>query len=109
MPFEPSRAAGLERLAAFVPKAGRAYAEGRNTDFGPGRPSAVSQLSPWLRYRLVSEQEVCAAVLERHALAALAMITAVTPARSGPSSPRTAAHCCCTRDERAARAGPGAR
>lgn len=70
VPFEPSRAAGLDRLAAFVPKAARAYAEGRNTDFGPGRPSAVSQLSPWLRYRLVSEEEVCAAVLERHPLAA---------------------------------------
>jgi deoxyribodipyrimidine photo-lyase len=71
MSFEPSRAAGLERLAAFVPKAARAYAEGRNTDFGPGRPTAVSQLSPWLRYRLVSEEEVCAAVLERHPLAAV--------------------------------------
>lgn len=68
--FEPTRSAGLQRLQSFVPHAGRAYAEGRNSDPGPGRPSAVSQLSPWLRYRLVSEQEVCAAVLERHALAA---------------------------------------
>jgi len=68
--FEPTRAASLERLHAFVPNAGRAYAEGRNSDLGPGRPSAVSQLSPWLRYRLVTEQEVCAAVLERHSLAA---------------------------------------
>jgi deoxyribodipyrimidine photo-lyase len=70
VPFEPTRAAGLERLHAFVPHAGRAYADGRNSDLGPGRPSAVSQLSPWLRYRLLSEQEVCAAVLEQHALAA---------------------------------------
>ena len=68
--FEPSRAAGLARMRDFVPRAGRAYAEGRNSDPGPGQPSAVSQLSPWLRYRLVSEQEVCAAVLERHSLAA---------------------------------------
>jgi len=68
--YEPTRAAGLERLHAFVPHAGRAYAEGRNSDLGPGRPSAVSQLSPWLRYRLLSEQEVCAAVLEKHSLAA---------------------------------------
>jgi len=68
--FEPTRAAGLARMNAFVPHAGRAYAEGRNSDLGPGRPSAVSQLSPWLRYRLLSEQEVCAAVLERHSLAA---------------------------------------
>ncbi|MFZ5666138.1 MAG: FAD-binding domain-containing protein [Pseudomonadota bacterium] len=68
--FEPTRAAGLARMHAFVPHAGRAYAEGRNSDLGPGRPSAVSQLSPWLRFRLLSEQEVCAAVLEKHALAA---------------------------------------
>jgi deoxyribodipyrimidine photo-lyase len=68
--FEPSRAAGLAQMRAFVPRAGRAYAEGRNSDPGPGQPSAVSQLSPWLRYRLLSEQEVCAAVLEQHPLAA---------------------------------------
>jgi deoxyribodipyrimidine photo-lyase len=68
--FAPSRSAGLARLDGFVPRAGRAYAEGRNTDSGPGQPTAVSQLSPWLRYRLLSEQEVCAAVLDRHALQA---------------------------------------
>lgn len=68
--FVPDRAAGLERLAVFVPHAGRAYAEGRNSDPGPGQPTAVSQLSPWLRYRLLSEQEVCAAVLAQHSLAA---------------------------------------
>lgn len=68
--FEPTRAAGLARLQAFVPHAGRAYAEGRNSDPGPDSPTAVSQLSPWLRYRLLNEQEVCAAVLERHALSA---------------------------------------
>lgn len=68
--FAPSRTAGLQRLAAFLPHAGRAYAEGRNSDPGPGQPGAVSRLSPWLRYRLVSEHEVCAAVLEQHSLAA---------------------------------------
>lgn len=68
--FEPSRSAGLERLAAFVPRAGTHYERGRNTDPGPGQPSAVSQLSPYLRYRMVSEAEVVAAVLERHSLAA---------------------------------------
>ena len=68
--FTPTRAAGLARMHAFVPRAGRAYAEGRNSDVGPGQPTAVSQLSPWLRYRLLSEQEVCAAVLDQHSLAA---------------------------------------
>jgi deoxyribodipyrimidine photo-lyase len=68
--FEPTRAAGLKRMQDFVPRAGRTYAEGRNSDLGPDRPSAVSRLSPWLRYRLLSEQELCAAVLEQHSLAA---------------------------------------
>ena len=66
--FEPTRAAGFARMHDFVPHAGRAYAEGRNSDLGPGKPTAVSQLSPWLRYRLISEQEVSAAVLQSHSL-----------------------------------------
>ena len=65
--FLPTRAEGLRRLAAFVPLAGRAYAEGRNADHGAGRHAAVSQLSPYLRYRLVTEGEVAAAVLGQHA------------------------------------------
>ena len=67
--FSPTRAAGLDRLNAFVPHAGRAYAEGRNTDPGPGAASAVSRLSPWLRRRLLTEAEVVAAVLAEHRLA----------------------------------------
>jgi deoxyribodipyrimidine photo-lyase len=62
----PTRAAALARLEAFVPKAGLDYAEKRNTDAGPGRPSAVSGLSPYIRHRLVTEAEVAAAVLARH-------------------------------------------
>ena len=64
--FTPSRAAGLQRLGAFVPHAGRAYAEGRNTDAGPDAPAAVSRLSPWLRHRLITEREVVAAVMGAH-------------------------------------------
>ncbi|MBC2650319.1 FAD-binding domain-containing protein [Novosphingobium aerophilum] len=66
--FPPGRAAGLARLAHFVPRSGAAYAAGRNTDPGPDQPGAVSRLSPWLRYRLIDEQEVIAAVLARHRL-----------------------------------------
>lgn len=65
-PPPPTREAGLARLAAFVPQAGRAYAVGRNTDPGPGAPSAVSGLSPYLRHRLVRETEVISAVIARH-------------------------------------------
>ena len=66
MSFVPTRAAGLARLAAFVPQAGRAYAEGRNNDPGPGADSVVSLLSPYLRHRLLTEAEVVDAVRARH-------------------------------------------
>ncbi len=59
--FVPTRAAGLARLAAFVPKAGHDYAALRNHDL-PGHPH-VSLLSPYLRHRLVTEEEVLGAVL----------------------------------------------
>ncbi|MFM8820110.1 MAG: FAD-binding domain-containing protein, partial [Phenylobacterium sp.] len=64
--FPPTREAALERLARFVPRAGRDYAQGRNLDPGPGRPGAVSQLSPYLRHRVITEAEVVEAVLARH-------------------------------------------
>ena len=68
--FEPSRRTGLDRLARFVPQAGERYTAGRNTDAGPGAPSAVSKLSPYLRYRLLTEQEVVEAVLKQHSFGA---------------------------------------
>ena len=66
--FPPSRAMALSRLAEFVPAAGRLYAAGRNTDAGPDRPGAVSRLSPYLRHRVITEQDVVAHVLARHSL-----------------------------------------
>lgn len=68
--FEPTRAAGLERLAAFLPFAGSHYAKHRNTDYGTADQVGVSGLSPYLRYRLLTEAEVIAAVLEEHSLEA---------------------------------------
>lgn len=67
---EPTRAAGLTRLAEFLPRAGRAYAAGRNTDPGPGGQPAVSGLSPYVRHRLLTEAELVAAVVDRHSEAA---------------------------------------
>ncbi len=67
---EPTREAGLARLAQFLPRAGRDYARLRNFDLGRGRHEHVSGLSPWLRHRLVLEQEVIARTLERHSLSA---------------------------------------
>ena len=64
--MQPTRAAGLARLAEFTPLMGRAYAEGRNHDPGPGKPRHVSVLSPYIRHRLITEQEVVAAALAAH-------------------------------------------
>ena len=65
--FPPTRDAALRRLADFVPRAGRDYARTRNADPGPGLKSNVSMLSPYIRYRVITEREVVAAVLERYA------------------------------------------
>ncbi len=70
MEWIPTRAAGLARLAEFVPAAGRAYADRRNLDLGPQDRSNVSALSPWLRRRLITEEEVVTAVLRQHSAAA---------------------------------------
>ena len=64
--FPPARAAGLARMTRFVPLAGADYTRRRNYDLGPGRHEHVSRLSPWLRRRLVTEEELLAAVLGRH-------------------------------------------
>jgi deoxyribodipyrimidine photo-lyase len=65
-----SRAEGLQRLASFAPHTGRDYAAGRNTDNGPGQHSHVSMLSPYVRYRLITERDVVRGVLARHSLQA---------------------------------------
>jgi deoxyribodipyrimidine photo-lyase len=64
MEFIPTREAALARLEAFVPQAGRDYARLRNFDVA-GHPH-VSGLSPYLRHRVISEEEVLRAVLARH-------------------------------------------
>jgi deoxyribodipyrimidine photo-lyase len=63
---DPTRAAGLARLAAFAPRMGRAYASGRNTDPGPGRRRDVSLLSAHVRHRLLLESELVGAALAHH-------------------------------------------
>ena len=67
---DPSRAAGLRRLHEFAQRAGPLYAKSRNFDFGPERRGNVSMLSPYLRHRLVLEQEVLERVLRQHAASA---------------------------------------
>ena len=64
--FDATRDAGLARLAAFAPHAGAAYQARRNYDLTASGAGAVSQLSPWLRHRLISEEEVLTTVLRHH-------------------------------------------
>ncbi len=61
-----TRTQGEKIMAAFTPRMGRRYANGRNTDNGPGAPQAVSLLSPYVRRRLVLEQDLVAAALAAH-------------------------------------------
>lgn len=66
MNFPATRADALAQLRAFLPRAGRAYAANRNLDEGPGQRTHVSCLSPAIRRRLVSEEEVAKAALQAH-------------------------------------------
>ena len=64
--FEPSKEAAFFALEDFLPRAGRDYAASRNTDSGPGYRKNVSQLSPWVRTRLLPEWTIIKHVLEHH-------------------------------------------
>ncbi len=68
--FTPTRQAGLDRLDSLAPRLGRAYAAGRNTDHGPDRAQGASLLSPWLRHRLILEQEAVRVTEDHHGPAA---------------------------------------
>lgn len=62
--LDPTYTAALARLNAFIPHAGFDYATKRNYD-RPDHPH-VSQLSPYLRHRIITENEVVQATLARH-------------------------------------------
>ena len=68
---EPSRGAGLTRLTDFIGKSLSHYSKARNFDFGPKRRGNVSLLSPYVRHRLVLEQELLDAAFQRHPLASV--------------------------------------
>lgn len=76
--FEPTRQAGLDRLAQFAPRSSAHYAGQRNYDFGTNNRSSVSALSPWIRHRLITEREVLTQTLaERGAAGASKFIQEV--------------------------------
>ncbi|MGL6042848.1 MAG: FAD-binding domain-containing protein [Sandaracinobacteroides sp.] len=69
MTFPTTRAEALGQLQDFLPRAGRAYAANRNSDQGPGARTVVSQLSPAIRRRLITEEEVVRAAVGAHGFA----------------------------------------
>jgi deoxyribodipyrimidine photo-lyase len=66
MDWTATRTEGENTMAAFAPRMGRRYANGRNTDRGPDAQKAVSVLSPYIRRRLVLESDAVAAALAAH-------------------------------------------
>ncbi len=69
---EASRDAAFQALRRFLPRAGTAYAEQRNFDYGPDARDNVSGLSAFIRHRLIYEREVLEAALQRHSPSAAA-------------------------------------
>ncbi len=64
--MEATRQEGLRRLDAFTTDGVQRYAKTRNFDFGPHDRSNVSVLSPYIRHRLLREEEVIASTRARH-------------------------------------------
>ena len=64
--FIPTREAGLKRLKEFAPLAGETYSNKRNFDFSSTKKNSVSALSPWIKHRLITEEEVLIEILKYH-------------------------------------------
>lgn len=61
-----TRQDGQALLSAFIPSMGLNYERSRNFDLGPGQHGNVSQLSPYVRRRLVLEWELIHGALNAH-------------------------------------------
>ena len=68
--FEPTRQAGIARLKKFINRTGAHYASQRNYDYGPTNRNSVSALSPWIKHRLITQEEVLTQTLAHHSLSA---------------------------------------
>ena len=64
--FIPTREAGLKRLKEFAPLAGETYSNERNFDFSSTKKNSASALSPWIKHRLITEEEVLIEILKYH-------------------------------------------
>ena len=61
-----TRQAAEDAVKRFLPNAGREYAKKRNFDYGPEQRDNVSMLSPYVRHRLLLEEELLRQVLDVH-------------------------------------------
>ena len=61
-----TRDEGLLRLNSFTPRMGRRYTNGRNSDHGPGKHTAVSLLSPYVSRRLILESDLVQTAISNH-------------------------------------------
>ena len=68
--FEPTRQAGTAQLKKFITRTGAHYASQRNYDYGPTNRNSVSALSPWIKHRLITQEEVLTQTLAHHSLSA---------------------------------------
>ena len=68
--FEPTRQAGTAWLKKFITRTGAHYAGQRNYDYGPTNRNSVSALSPWIKHRLITQEEVLTQTLAHHSLSA---------------------------------------
>ncbi len=67
--FPPTRRAAAQRVAEFLPSAGRVYRASRSFDDGPDERGNVSRLSPYLTRRMVLEEDIVRDVLSHHSFA----------------------------------------
>jgi deoxyribodipyrimidine photo-lyase len=68
--FEPTRKGGIARLKKFITRTGAHYAGQRNYDYGPTNRSSVSALSPWIKHRLITQEEVLTQTIAHHSISA---------------------------------------
>ena len=61
-----NRLNAITRFEAMLPKLGKYYAANRNFDRGRGKHDSVTTLSPWVRHRVILEQEIVCRVLTAH-------------------------------------------
>ena len=65
MIFEASRAKALSQLNKFVDNNLGEYSKLRNFDFGPGKRSNISCLSPYITHGIINEKEVIQKALSK--------------------------------------------